>query len=84
MPPFFNQKMTDTQTPIMSCRHVWKLYGDDPAAFMLQHNTTPSADAIKCSLYWTINKIKRAAHCHSNGGYVQSRDILDAFWPLAM
>jgi glycine betaine/proline transport system ATP-binding protein len=43
--------MTDTQTPIMSCRHVWKLYGDDPAAFMLQHNTTPSADAIKQAGY---------------------------------
>ena len=32
--------------PIISCRHVWKLFGADPEGFLKQHDGQPSAEAI--------------------------------------
>ena len=30
-------------TPIISCRNVWKLYGDSPGNFMRRHGGAPDA-----------------------------------------
>ncbi|MGI9307549.1 MAG: quaternary amine ABC transporter ATP-binding protein [Gammaproteobacteria bacterium] len=39
--------------PVISCRHVWKLYGDSPAAFLREHNGAPSPEAAKKAGYIT-------------------------------
>jgi hypothetical protein len=33
--------------PLLSCRHVWKLYGGDPKAFLSKHEGKPDLAAIK-------------------------------------
>ena len=33
--------------PKISCRHVWKLFGSDPAAFLTRHGGSPSVEAIR-------------------------------------
>ena len=33
--------------PLLSCRHVWKLYGDNPKAFLSKHEGKPDLAAIK-------------------------------------
>lgn len=37
--------------PIISCRGVWKIYGDSPAAFMREHGGAPSAGAARKAGY---------------------------------
>ena len=37
--------------PIISCRHVWKLYGADPEGFLAQHGAQPSDEAIREANY---------------------------------
>ena len=32
--------------PIISCQHVWKLYGAEPEAFLKRHNGNPSTEAL--------------------------------------
>ena len=36
--------MTDA---LLSCRHVWKLYGDEPEAFLASHGGTPDLQTIR-------------------------------------
>lgn len=33
--------------PIISCRHVWKLFGPDPVSFLSRHNGNPDHQAIQ-------------------------------------
>ena len=35
-----------SERPIISCRNVWKVFGDDPAAFMRTHGNQPSAENL--------------------------------------
>ena len=35
-----------SERPIISCRNVWKVFGDDPAAFMRTHGNQPSAEDL--------------------------------------
>jgi len=37
--------------PIISCRNVWKVFGDDPNAFMRQHGNNPSQDDLSGAGY---------------------------------
>ena len=37
--------------PIISCRGVWKVYGDNPDAFMRKHNGAPEIDAARKAGY---------------------------------
>ncbi|MGI9491750.1 MAG: ABC transporter ATP-binding protein, partial [Geminicoccaceae bacterium] len=32
--------------PIISCRHVWKLFGSEPEAFLSRHNGEPDSQTI--------------------------------------
>ena len=41
--------MTDEKK--ISCRNVWKLYGDDPAGFLASHNNKPTTQAIRDGNY---------------------------------
>ncbi|MGI9419245.1 MAG: ATP-binding cassette domain-containing protein, partial [Geminicoccaceae bacterium] len=36
---------------IISCRHVWKLFGADPEGFLKRHGGNPSAEAVAESEY---------------------------------
>lgn len=35
-----------SESPIISCRNVWKVFGDDPAAFMRNHGNQPSSEDL--------------------------------------
>jgi len=37
--------------PLLSCRHVWKLYGDEPQAFLAKHRGAPDLQTIKAEGY---------------------------------
>ncbi len=36
---------------LLSCRHVWKLYGGEPKAFLEKHGGNPDLDAIHAAAY---------------------------------
>ncbi len=40
-----------SERPIISCRNVWKVFGDDPAAFMRNHGNQPSAEDLSSAGY---------------------------------
>ena len=40
-----------SERPIISCRNVWKVFGDDPAAFMRTHGNQPSAEDLSNAGY---------------------------------
>jgi glycine betaine/proline transport system ATP-binding protein len=37
--------------PIISCQHVWKLYGAEPEKFLREHDNNPTTEAIKKGKY---------------------------------
>ena len=39
--------------PILECRKVWKVYGENPKAFMARHNGNPSPEAAAQEGYIT-------------------------------
>lgn len=39
--------------PILECRHVWKVYGENPKAFMARHSGNPSPEAAAKESYIT-------------------------------